>query len=123
MRSKFRGRILNFFASLCLHGTSFYNAETQENSKNGKVEDYESAMTGVEGNVVLDRLVLPAVEVGGHEADGQAGEAGEKKMEAEGSADLLMSLFLAPQGALVVIAFLITPSFSSKPLTHADILL
>ena len=71
-----------FFASLSIHGTSFYNAEPQENSKNGKVEDYESAMTGVEGNVVLDRLVLPAVEVGGHKADGQAGEAGKKKMEA-----------------------------------------
>ena len=50
-------------------------------------------MTGVEGNVVLDRLVLPAVEVGGHKADGQAGDAGEKKVEAEGSADLLMFSF------------------------------
>ena len=50
-------------------------------------------MTGVEGNVVLQRLVLPAVEVGGHEADGQAGEAGEKEMEVAGSVDLLMSPF------------------------------
>ena len=50
-------------------------------------------MTGVDGNMVLDRLVLPAVKVVGHEADGQAGEAGEKKMEAKGSADLLMSPF------------------------------
>ena len=36
-----------FFASLS--GASFYNAETQENSKNAKVEDYDRAMTGVEG--------------------------------------------------------------------------
>ena len=50
-------------------------------------------MTGVEGDVVLHRLVLPAVEVGGHKADGQAGDAGEKEMEVEGSADLLMSPF------------------------------
>ena len=50
-------------------------------------------MTGVEGDIVLHRLVLPAVEVGGHEADGQAGGAAEKKMKAEGSADLLMSPF------------------------------
>ena len=49
------------FASLS--GASFYNAETQENSKNVKVEDYDSAMTGVEGDVVLHRLVLPAVKV------------------------------------------------------------
>ena len=80
-----------FFASLS--GASFYNAETQENSKNAKVEDYDSAMTGVEGDVVLHRLVLPAVKVGGHKADGQAGDAGEQKMEAEGSADLLMFPF------------------------------
>ena len=50
-------------------------------------------MTRVEGNVVLHRLVLPAVKVGGHEADGQAGDAAEEKMKAEGSADLLMSPF------------------------------
>ena len=40
-----------FFASLS--GASFYNAETQENSKNAKVEDYDRAMTGVEGDVVI----------------------------------------------------------------------
>ena len=37
----------------------------------------------------MHRLVLPAVKVGGHEADGQAGEAGEEKMEAHGSLFLL----------------------------------
>ena len=41
----------------------------------------------------MHRLVLPAVKVGGHKADGQDGEAGEQKMEVEGSADLLMSPF------------------------------
>ena len=34
-------------------------------------------------------VVTTMVKVGGHEADGQAGEAGEEKMEAHGSLFLL----------------------------------
>ena len=50
----------------------FHNAEKQANSNNCKVENHDSAMNRVEGDVVLHRLVLPAVEVGGYEADRKA---------------------------------------------------
>ena len=41
-------------------------------------------MANGEADVVLHCLVFPAMEVGGHQADGQAGEDGDKEVEAEG---------------------------------------
>ena len=48
-------------------------------------------MTRSEADVVLHRLVLPSVEVGGNQADGEAGKASEEKVETKRSVDLLLA--------------------------------
>ena len=46
-------------------------------------------MTRSEAHIVLHRPVFPPVEVGGHHADGQAGDAGQEEVEEKCSSDPL----------------------------------
>ena len=62
---------------------------TGKHNEHSNVEQDDHPMTRSEADVVLHRLVLPSVEVGGDQADGEAGEAGEEKVETKHSADLL----------------------------------
>ena len=62
---------------------------TGKPSEQSNVEQDDHPVTRSEAHIVLHRLVLPSVEVCGDQADSQAGEAGEEKVETKRSADLL----------------------------------
>ena len=66
---------------------------TGKHSEQSNVEQDDHPMTRSEAHVVLHRLVLPSVEVGGDQADGEAGKAGEEKVETKRSADLLAAFW------------------------------
>ena len=65
------------------------NTGAEIHNRNSNVEEEDTQMTRVEAHIVLHCLVFPLVEVGGDQADGHAGQAGEEEVQAKGFANLL----------------------------------